>query len=109
MRTGLFFLALFCLASCAATEPRPPGVPRSVAFAVTPLYPRSYEIVAGSQRRISPEILREAWRQKALMVAAGRRFKTNQLVVHDTETVPYGGWPLGGRTVTGTITLLDSR
>ena len=107
MREGLAVVAaLFCLTSCVATEPRPPGVPRSIIFSVTPLYPHSYEIIAGSSRGISPERLRDAWQRKARMVAGDRRFKATELVVHDTETGA-GRWPLQRRTVTGTITLLN--
>ena len=108
MGRALFFVAaLFCLTSCVAQEPRPPGVPRSIIFFVTPLYPRSYEITANGSRRTSPELLKEAWHKKAQMAAGGHRFKATELVVHDTETVPPGSWPIRQRTVTGTISLLD--
>jgi hypothetical protein len=108
MRGALLFLAtLFCLTSCVATEPRPPGVSRSIMFFVTPIYPHDFEIVANGSRGTSAEVLKDAWRKKALMTAAGHRFKATELVVHDTESVPSGGFPIGRRTVTGTITLLD--
>ena len=107
MRAGvLVAAALFYLTSCVVPEPRPAGVPRSILFAVTPLYPHSYEIIAGSSRGISPEVLKDAWRKKARMVAGARRFKATELVVHDTET-DAGRWPMKRRTVRGTITLLD--
>ena len=98
------------LASCVAVEPRPPGVPRSIVFGVTPVYPRSFDIVAASNRRTAPEILKQAWRKKAEMVANGRRFKSTELVVHDTEAyVPTGqpALPRKARRVSGTITLLE--
>ncbi|HZE57531.1 MAG TPA: hypothetical protein VE031_06735 [Chthoniobacterales bacterium] len=108
MRRGqlLIFAALVCLTSCVVQEPRPPGVSRSIAFFVTPLYPHSNEIVVVSLRGVSPDVLKDAWRKKARMVAGDRRFKTTELVVHDSETVQ-GGWPMGRRTVTGTMTFLD--
>lgn len=106
-RALLFVAALFCLTSCVATEPRPPGVPRSIIFFVTPLYPHSYEITAVGSRRTAPELLKEAWRKKAQMAAGGHRFKATDLVVHDTETEAPQTWPIRRRTVTATITLLD--
>jgi len=106
-RALLFIAALFCLASCVTQEPRPSGVSRSIVFFVTPLYPHSFEITANGSRGSSPEILKDAWHKKALMTASGHRFKATELVVHDTETVPYGVLPVGRRIVTGTITLLD--
>jgi hypothetical protein len=105
--TLLFIAALFCLTSCVATEPRPPGVPRSILFFVTPLYPHSFEITAHGSRGTAAEVLKDAWRKKALMTAAGHRFNATELVVHDSETVPSGGLPMQRRIVTGTITLLD--
>ena len=108
MRRALWFAAaLFCLTSCVAQEPRPPGVPRSIIFFVTPLYPHSYEITALGSRRTSPEALKDAWRKKAQMAAGSHRFKATELVVHDTEEVPSGSWPIRKRTVTATIILLD--
>ena len=106
-RARLLIGALCCLTSCVATEPRPPGVSRSIVFFVTPLYPHSYEIVADGSRGTAAEVLKDAWRKKALMTAAGRRFKATELVVHDSETVPSGSFPIQRRIVTGTITLLD--
>lgn len=103
----LFIAALFCLTSCVAQEPRPAGVSRSIMFFVTPLYPHSFEITAHGSRGTSAEVLKDAWRKKAQMTAAGHRFKATELVVHDSETVPSGGWPIQRRIVTGTITLLD--
>ena len=102
----LIVVALVCLTSCVAQGPRPPGIPRSIGFFVTPLYPHSYEIVAVGSRGVAPEAFKDAWRKKAQMVAGNRRFKPTELVLHDTETVQ-SGWPIGQRTVTGTITLLD--
>jgi hypothetical protein len=102
----LIVAALVCLTSCVAQEPRPPGVPRSVAFFVTPLYPHSYEITAVSSRGVAPEALKDAWRKKVQMVAGDHRFKATEPVVHDTETVQTG-WPIRQRTVTGTITLVN--
>ena len=104
------FCLAFLLPGCATVEPRPAGVPRGVTFFVTPVYPSSFEIVAGGSRRFSAELLRDAWQKKAAEVASGRRFKSSSLVVRDTEFIPSGygaAWPVQSRTVSGTMTLLE--
>jgi hypothetical protein len=104
-------IAIFLLTSCAATEPRPAGISRFISFSVTPLYPKSFEITAGSYHSIyghfGTEELKEAWRKKAQMIASGHRFKSSVFIVHDNETDLGGGWPIQSRSVTATITLLD--
>jgi hypothetical protein len=97
--------ASFLALNCAAKEPRIPGVSWRVTFSVQPVYPKSFEIVAGGPRSLTAEELKEAWRKKALLVANGHRFKSSPLMVHGTETVV--NWPIRFRSVTGTITLTD--
>lgn len=100
--------ASLLLLGCAVAEPRPAGVSRRVLFFVAPVYPKSFEISAAGPRSFSAEKLKEAWQAKARLVANGRRFKTSALVVHDNESVAYGGsWPHQSRSVTGTITLSE--
>jgi hypothetical protein len=100
-------LPLIFLVSCQTAEPRPAGVGRGISFNVTPLCPRSFEITAGGSRLRDEHELREAWQKKAMMVAAGRKFKiTKAPVVHNNES-DIGGGPLLTRTVTGTITLTE--
>lgn len=103
-------VALSFLASCQTAEPRPAGVGRGISFAVTPLYPHSFEITAGGSRLRDEQELREAWQKKAVMVAGGHKFKiTKPPVMHNNES-DYGGIygvPQLTRSVTGTITLLD--
>lgn len=109
-RLGIAIGLVVLLTGCATSEPRPAGIPRNVGFAVTPLYPKSFEITAAGPRSVSREELKGAWQKKAVMVANGRRFKSSELVVHDNETIPYGYYvsmPLQNRSVTGTITLTD--
>ncbi len=103
-------IAVLALTGCETPEPRPAGVSRFVSFSVTPLYPKSYEIVAGSMHSIwghfGVEELKAAWQKKALLVANGRKFKASPLVVRDNET-DIGGAPSKSRSVSGTITLID--
>jgi hypothetical protein len=103
-------LAFVFFTGCETPEPRPAGVSRFISFSVMPLYPKSYEIVAGSMHSIyghfSVEELKAAWQKKALLIANGRRFKASPLVVHENET-DIGGVPSKSRSVTGTITLTD--
>ena len=103
-------LAFVFATGCETPEPRPTGVSRFISFSVTPLYPKSYEIVAGSMHSIyghsSAEELKAAWQKKALLIAHGRKFKTSPLVVHENET-DIGGAPSKSRSVTGTITLTN--
>jgi hypothetical protein len=105
--TAIVFLSL---TGCAASEPRPDGVSRFISFSVTPLYPKSYEIVVGSLHSIyghfGVEELKAAWERKALLVANGRKFKVSPLLVRDHET-DLGGMPEKSRSVSGTITLID--
>jgi hypothetical protein len=102
-------LAAILLAGCADPEPRPAGVSRNVLFAVTGLYPKSFEITASAPRSFDREKLKSAWQKKALMVANGRHFNSSALVVHDNEMIAYGyiNVPVQSRSVTGTITLTD--
>jgi hypothetical protein len=105
---GAAIAASLLFLGCAVAEPRPAGISRRIAFSVVPVYPKSFEITAGGPRSLTAEEIKEAWRQKALLVANGKRFKTSPLVVHDTESIAYGTyWPARFRTVTGTITLTD--
>ena len=105
-----FSVGLF-VASCATAEPRPAGVSRFISFSVSPVYPKSFDIVAGAQHSIyghfSVEELKEAWRKKSIEVAKGHRFKTSPLAVHDNEEDYSIGWPVKSRSVSGTITLSD--
>src|SRR3954447_10941554 len=64
-------LGFVLMTSCAPVEPRPEGVGRGIIFSVTPLYPHSYEIVAGGSRLRDATELKEAWHKKAVMVAKG--------------------------------------
>ena len=102
--------AIIIFAGCAAAEPRPPGVSRFIHFSVTAVYPKSFDIIASAQWSIyghfGLEELKEAWRKKGLQLANGRKFKTSSLVVHDGEDST-GGWAIGCRSVSGTITLID--
>lgn len=108
-RVSIAVGAVFLLTGCADAEPRPAGVSRQVMFAVTALYPKSFEITAAAPRSFSREELKNAWQKKALMVANGRHFKSSELVVHDNETIVYGyvNMPVQNRSVSGTITLTD--
>ena len=103
---GALVTALILL-GCAATEPQPGGVSGRIAFSVSPLLPKSYEITAAGPRYFSAEKLKEAWQKKALLVANGHHFRTSPFVMHVNETVPYGGLPMQSRSVTATITLID--
>jgi hypothetical protein len=93
------------MAACTEVESRPAGVGRGINFQVTPLYPKSFEIVAFGSRLRDIEELKEAWNKKATMVAKGRRFTATPLVMHNSES-DYRS-PLLMRSVTGTITLKD--
>ncbi len=98
---------LLFLPGCVAPEPKPAGVGRGINFFVTPLYPRSFEIVAGGSRLRDAQELMDAWHKKAVMVADGHHFKiTTAPVVHDNES-DQGRAPMLTRSVTGTITLTD--
>ena len=98
---------LLFLPGCQTPEPKPAGVGRGINFFVTPLYPKSFEIVAGGSRLRDAHELMEAWHKKAAMVANGHHFKiTTAPVVHDNESVE-GRAPLLTRSVTGTIMLTD--
>ena len=102
--------SIFLLAGCATVEPRPEGVSRGILFFVTPVYPRSFDIIVTGTRRHDAAELRDAWQKKAAMVASGRRFKASELVVRDTEFIPHGygvTLPIQRRTVSGSVTLLD--
>jgi hypothetical protein len=105
---GAAIVALGFITSCQTAEPRPAGVGRGISFAVTPLYPHSFEITAGGSRLRDEHELREAWQKKAVMVAGGHKFKiTKTPVTHNNES-DYGGYgPTLTRSVTGTIALLD--
>ncbi len=108
-RAGVCCLALL-LTGCVTLEPRPAGISRSIFYSVTPVYPRSFDIVAAGPRRREAAELRDAWQAKAAMVANGRRFKASPLVVRDTEYIPSGygaALPIQRRTVTGTMTLVE--
>ncbi len=110
LAAGAALCAALLLAGCVTAEPRPDGVSRSIVFAVTPVYPRSFDIVAAGPRRRQPSELRDAWHKKAQMVANGRRFKASPLIVRDTEFIPSGyspALPIQQRTVSGTITLAE--
>jgi len=102
--------AILIFARCAAAEPRPAGVSRFIHFTVTAVYPKSFDIIASVQWSIYGHFglaeLKEAWRKKALQLANGRKFKSSALVVHDGEDST-GGWAIGFRSVSGTITLID--
>ena len=102
--------AILIFARCAAAEPRPAGVSRFIHFTVTAVYPKSFDIIASVQWSIYGHFglaeLKEAWRKKALQLANGRKFKSSALVVHDGEDST-GGWAIGFRSVSGTITLTD--
>jgi hypothetical protein len=102
--------AIIIFAGCAAAEPRPAGVSRLIHFSVTAVYPKSFDIIASVQWSIYGHFgiaeLKEAWRKKALQLANGRKFKSSALVVHDGEDST-GGWAIGFRSVSGTITLTD--
>ena len=102
--------AILIFARCAAAEPRPAGVSRFIHFTVTAVYPKSFDIIASVQWSIYGHFgmteLKEAWRKKALQLANGRKFKSSTLVVHDGEDST-GGWAIGYRSVSGTITLTD--
>jgi hypothetical protein len=108
-RVSIAIGAVVLLTGCADAEPRPAGVSRQVMFAVTALYPKSFEITAGAARSFSREELKNAWQKKALMVAKGQHFKSSELVIHDNETIAYGyvNVLVQSRSVTGTITLTD--
>ena len=110
LATGAAVVGLSFLASCKEPEPRPEGVGRGISFAVTALYPHSFEITAGGSRLRDEHELREAWQKKAVMVAKGHRFKiTSPPVMHNNESDYSGGYgvPVLTRSVTGTIALLD--
>ncbi|HZJ38542.1 MAG TPA: hypothetical protein VFD18_05160 [Chthoniobacterales bacterium] len=92
---------------CAAFKPRPEGVSWQVNYSVQPIYPKSFEIVAGGPLSLTTEELTDAWKKKAALVANGRRFKATALVVHNTLSMQGMGYPLQTRTVTGTITLTE--
>ena len=102
--------AILIFAHYATAEPRPPGVSRFIHFSVTAVYPKSFDIIASVQWSIYGHFgmaeLKEAWRKKALQLANGRKFKNSALVVHDGEDST-GGWAIGYRSVSGTITLTD--
>jgi hypothetical protein len=108
-RVNIAIGAVVLLTGCANQEPRPAGVSRQVMFAVTSLYPKSFEITAAAPRSFSREELKNAWQKKALMVANGRHFKSSELVVHDNETIVYGyvNVPVQNRSVSGTITVTN--
>jgi len=103
--------AIAVLGGCQMAEPRPAGVSRFISFSVSPVYPKSFDIIAAAQHSIyghsSVEELKEAWRKKAIEVAKGRKFKTSPLVVHDNETDYASPLPMKSRSVSGTITLTD--
>jgi hypothetical protein len=115
LHSAALAVAAFCCATlltgCVTAEPRPAGVPRGILFSATPVYPRSFDIVALGSRRMSAEVLKDAWHKKAAMVAEGRRYKASSLTVHDTEAIPSGGYgvvlPQQARRVSGTISLSD--
>ena len=102
--------AILIFVHCAAAEPRPAGVSRFIHFSVTAVYPKSFDIIASAQWSIYGHFeiaeLKEAWRKKALQLANGRKFKSSTLVVHDGEDST-GGWAIGYRSVSGTITVTD--
>lgn len=100
---GIFLLAI---TGCVPAEPRPAGVGRGISFTVTPLYPKSFEIVAFGSRLRDADELTAAWHKKAVLVAKGHRFKESELVAHKQES-DLGGTPILSRSVTGTITLTD--
>ena len=101
-------LALTAWLGCTAVD-RPAGVSRGITFSVTPLYPNGYDLVASGGRDFAAAILKDAWSKKAAQLTAGRKYKSSALTVHDTEIVPYTGYPTlpeRGRSVSGTITIL---
>jgi len=102
--------AIIIFARCASAEPRPAGVSRFIHFSVVAVYPKSFDIIASAQWSIYGHFgiaeLKEAWHKKALQLANGRKFKSSALVVHDGEDST-GGWAIGFRSVSGTITLID--
>ena len=105
-------IALLSFTGCQTAEPRPAGVSLFVSLSVTPLYPKSYEIVASGIHSIyghfGVEELKAAWQKKALAVANGRKFKASPLAVRENETdYMTGGLPMKSRSVSGTITLID--
>ncbi len=67
--------AILLLSGCQMAEPRPAGVSRFVAFSVSPVYPKSFDITAAADHsfygHFSVEELKEAWRKKAAEVAEG--------------------------------------
>lgn len=106
-------LGALCVAvlagGCVSTD-APPGVGAGIAFQVTPIHPNSYDVVAGGSLRQSSDVLRDAWRKKADQVAAGRKFRATRLIERVSETIGPGypiGLPVRGRSVSGTITLID--
>jgi hypothetical protein len=101
-------IAFVLMTGCVASEPRPQGVSWRMMFSVSPLYPKSFEIIAAGSRSLGTEELKRAWQKKAELVANGRPFKASALIVHDNETDTVGTyWPMQTRSVTGIITLSD--
>jgi hypothetical protein len=101
-------VAVLFVSGCAHTEARPEGVGRGISFSVTPLYPKSFEIVAFGSRLRDAEELKVAWQKKAQMVAQGHRFKiSSPVVLHSNESDLGGYLPILTRSATGTITLTD--
>jgi hypothetical protein len=108
-RIAIVLTASLTLVACATTE-RVSGVPRGITFAVTPVYPNSYDVTASGSRNFSAEIMKDAWLQKAAQLAKGRKYKTSTLTVHDTEVAsdnPYVPMMVEGRSVSGTINILS--
>lgn len=107
--SALSALTLLTITGCATTD-MPPGVPRGITFSATPLYPNGYEVTAGGTRKFDAPVLKDAWMKKAAQLASGRKYKTSELTVHDTEVIPYSLYPtlpMQGRSVTGTMSLLQ--
>lgn len=102
----LFGVVISILLGSCVTADAPRGVPRGIAFNVTSVLPKSFDIVAFGSRTFDALELRDAWSKKAIQVAAGRKFTASLLVVRDTEG-PGGGIPILGRSVGGSITLSD--
>jgi hypothetical protein len=109
-RLGIVIAAALAMAACA-TEDRVSGVPHGITFAVTPVYPNSYDITASGSRHFSSETMKDSWLKKAAQLAHGRKYKTSGLTVHDNERVtdnPYVPIVVEGRTVSGTLIILGN-
>ncbi|HEX8311988.1 MAG TPA: hypothetical protein VF614_11760 [Chthoniobacteraceae bacterium] len=101
------------LTGCAYQD-ETPGVPPGVMFSVQPVFPRSYDLTAIGPRELTGEALTAAWHLKARHLAAGRKFKTTGVTVHDKESIQqvytgYGSVPVRtkNRTVSGTVEILQ--